>query len=167
MPESRRLQDVWDLLSPRMRCMLARNHIPSADADDILQEAALSFLQQSGNIDNAEAWLLVVVKFRCSMYLRRQARWQKLVHPMDPDELQAIAKPLAPPQVQMDVCQDLARLARDLGKDEQRLLYQLFFQNLGRTQVAAQLGCHPANIPKVLRRILTRLRTAFDVAALP
>jgi DNA-directed RNA polymerase specialized sigma subunit len=35
-----------------------------------------------------------------------------------------------------------------------------FAQDLGRSEVASRIGCHPANVTKVLRRILIRLRAA-------
>jgi RNA polymerase sigma factor (sigma-70 family) len=157
---SQNLLDFLESVGPRVRSLLARSHIPSADADDIFQDATLSLIQQWDSIHNAEAWLLAVVKFRCSVYIRRQVRWQRLMHPMDPIDLQAVAKPIDPPQTHRDICQDVGKLTRSLDQDEQLLLYHLFFQDLGRTKAAIQFGCHPANVPKVLRRILTRLKEA-------
>jgi RNA polymerase sigma factor (sigma-70 family) len=163
---TRQFQEDLELLYPRLRSVLMKYRIPSADADDILQDAVLSLVEHKDRIENAQAWLLTVVRFRCSIFHRRQVRWNRLILPMDPADLQALAKPLSPPQEHRDICCDINRLVRKLKADELRMLRQYFFQELGRKQLAIQFGCHPANVPKVMRRILARLKTAAQATTL-
>jgi RNA polymerase sigma factor (sigma-70 family) len=148
------------VLRPRLLSVLAQYQIPPADGDDLLQEAVIAALGQWDRIENRQAWLLTVLRYRCSLYRRRRNCWKRLILAMDPDDLQALAKPMDPPQELQDIRRDLRRLMRDLSPDELRLLTMRFVQNLGRKEVASRLGCHPANVPKVLHRILVRLKTA-------
>lgn len=163
--ESKDMKGVLDALRPRMLAVLASYHIPSADGEDLLQEAILITLERWNQIENVHGWLLAVLRHRCSIYQRRRLCWQRLVEPMDPDELQAIAVPLDPPQELCDIHCDLLKLFRNLDVGERRLLELRFAEELGRNEVASELGCHPANVTKVLRRVLTRLRAA--VAPVP
>src|SRR6476661_3173883 len=130
--ETRQFPEDLELLYPRLRSLLKKYRIPFADADDILQDAVLSLVEHKDRVENAQAWLLTVVKFRCSIFHRRQVRWNRLILPMDPVDLQAVAKPLSPPQEYRDICCDLNRLAQGLKADELRMLRQYFFQELGR-----------------------------------
>lgn len=151
---------VLDALRPRMLAVLARYQIPSADGEDLVQEAILVTLERWEQIDNVPGWLLSVLRYRCSTYQRHRLCWKRLVQTMDPDELQAIAIPLDPPQELCDIHCDLQKLVRNLDTGERRLLVLRFAQDLGRSEVASRIGCHPANVTKVLRRILIRLRAA-------
>lgn len=151
---------VLDVLRPRIVSVLAQYQIPPPEGDDLLQEAVLATLQCWDRIENHEAWLLTVFRYRCSVYRRRLNCWRRLVQPVDPVELQTLAKPLDPPQEHQDVCRDVRRLLRVLSKEEILLLRLRYREDVGRKEVASRLHCHPANVSKVLRRILARLKAA-------
>ena len=148
------------MLRPRMLSILARYKIPAADGDDLLQDALLATLKRWEDIENIEAWLLSVLRHQCCNYQRRRSCWSRIVQPMDPAELQAISFPLEPPQELLEVQCDLQRLRPELCSDERHLLFLWFSEDLGRKEIASRIGCHPANVPKVIRRVLARLKAA-------
>lgn len=158
--DGRGIEDIFRVLRPKVSPILARYQIPAADGDDLLQEAILAALKRQPPPKNIKAWLLIVVRNRCSVYRRRQTCWDRLVQSVDHSELQALASAVRPPQEHEDVRRDLRRLSRHLNAEEKELLRMCFGDDLRRKEVAARFRCHPANIVKVLRRVLDKLRAA-------
>ena len=52
----------------------ARYRIPREDAEDLMQQTLLAFLQKRDGIDCPDAWLLGAYRRECLMYLRRRQR---------------------------------------------------------------------------------------------
>lgn len=158
--EGRGITEVVGILRPRILAIMSRYQVPAADGEDLIQEAVLAALERGQEIGNMEGWLLTVIRNRCSVYQRRRICWKRLLEFVDPLELQTLATPLDPPQEYQDVCRDVRLLSRQLSDEEKALLRMCFGELLGRKEIAARMHCHPANIVKLLRRVLARLRIA-------
>jgi RNA polymerase sigma factor (sigma-70 family) len=161
--DDRRIEEAVEALAPQISAVMARYQIPTVERHDLLQEAILAVLErplQIDSIDNLQAWLLTVIRNRCSIYQRRQTCWRRLVEPVDPSDLQELAAPIDPPHEYRLACRDLRTMWRELSDADKRLLWMCYKLDLGRKEIAAELRCHPANIVKLLRRVLTRMRAA-------
>jgi RNA polymerase sigma factor (sigma-70 family) len=157
LADSNSIQSVLELLTPRLRIMIFSYHISSIDGEDLIQEAILAILPKWGEIQNKEGWLLNTVRNLCSAHQRRQKCWSRLVQSTDAETLQKLARALSPPQIRTEYIEDLKRLLGEVGGRDRYLLYLKFYEELGPTELASRMGCHPANVRKMALRILRRL----------
>lgn len=159
-PTSDSIQGVLEALAPRLRVLITRYRISSVDGEDLIQEALLATLSRWEEIENKEGWLLTTVRNLCSVYQRRQKCWSRLIQSTDTESLQKLAQALSPPQIRVEHTEDLKRLLNDVGGRERYLLYLRFYEDLGPTELASRMGCHPASVRKMALRILGRLQIA-------
>jgi RNA polymerase sigma factor (sigma-70 family) len=159
-PDSADIRAVLELMAPRLRMVLARYQIPPADGEDLIQEAVLVTLSRWAEIHNKQGWLLITLRNLCTVYLRRQKCWTRLIESMDPQCLQALAVAMAPSQPACDTSRDLRKLLATLDARERQLLYLRYCENLGPSEVASRLGCHPASVRRMVLRLVARLKAA-------
>jgi RNA polymerase sigma factor (sigma-70 family) len=152
--------EVLSALLPRLRKLISRYQIPSQDGEDLAQEVVSIALLHWKQIEHKDRWLLVATKNLCAAYHRRRKAWDRLVQSVDPSELQALPRIVSPPQENSDRVRDLKRLFAKLDRKHRLLIYLRYYEELGPTELAAQIGCHPANVRKALLRTLARLRFA-------
>ncbi len=154
------LAEVLAVLTPRLRTLTGHYRIPLQDGEDLIQDAIIIALTHWPEINQKERWILVTAKNLCIAYHRKQRVWGRLLQSIGDEELQALPNTCSPPQEGCDVILDIRKLAASLGKEHRDIIHLRFFEELGPTELAARIGCHPANIRKILLRILAQLKNA-------
>jgi RNA polymerase sigma factor (sigma-70 family) len=160
------LEETLTRLRPRLRRVLANYHIPPQDAEDLLQEALLAAFLSWSTIENRDAWLLVTLRHKCSIYWRsHRARKTQAV---DPEFLEDLAGAQPPPQEREELLWDLDRLLSLLGERHQALMHLRFRMGLTPEEVAVELGYNTASVRKLSCRSLARLQQkAGEIATYP
>ncbi|MFW6012273.1 MAG: sigma-70 family RNA polymerase sigma factor [bacterium] len=146
-----------------LRLALSRG-IPSADAEDLVQDTLLLYWARRHEIDSAPTWLAAVLQRRCLMHWRdRRANREDCTHPSTLDHL---APPAPAPDRQVEARQHLHHALSILSPRHRRLLCLRLVAGLRSTEVAAQLGYKaPSSVPKILNRTLTKLRDVARTSA--
>ncbi|HEY7010293.1 MAG TPA: sigma-70 family RNA polymerase sigma factor [Jatrophihabitantaceae bacterium] len=133
---------------------LARRLAPSADADDIVQDALTRAWQKRAQFDpargTATAWLLAVVADRARAVRRKRVRWLRVV-----DESAAV------PDIAAEAASgdpDLERAIRRLSERQQLAVQLHYFVGLGVEETAAVMGCTAGTVKSTLFDARRRLR---------
>lgn len=150
-------------VAPQTRSILTRYHIPHSDREDLVQEALIATVYRWQEINNKAGWFLVSLRNVCCAHQRRSRCWDRLVNVVDPDVLRELASAQAPPQEQFETICDLRSLLGELEVNDRQVLYLRFVENLGPTEIASRVGCHPANVRKVACRALARLKIVATI----
>lgn len=137
---------------PRLRAVLARTKIPPQDAEDLLQQTFLSFLQARAEICSPEAWLVGTLRKRCLLYWRERRR--KLYEAVDSTFLEWLAQPEAPSQERTVLLDDLRRMIEQLHPRCRGILALRYQLGLEPKELAARLGYSPASVSKITIRCL-------------
>jgi RNA polymerase sigma factor (sigma-70 family) len=153
------VKQTIEVAGPRLRALLYRYQISATDGEDLLQEALLASLSHWEEIDNKQGWLLVTVRNLCSAYRRRQKCWARLVQATDDESIQMLARALPPPQSQVEINRDLRRLLAHVGEHERYILYLKYVEQLGPSELASRIDCHPASVRKMVLRAMSRLHS--------
>ncbi len=151
-------------MEPRLKRLLVTYHIPSEDAEDVLQQTLLALLYQWERVRDPECWLLGTLKRHCLMYWRNQRR--RIYSAVDSTVLEFLSEPVAPSQERTDLLHDLENLL-DRLPSRCRTLLQLRFQ-LGYEppEVAQRLGYRLSSIGKITTRCLAALSRELLAAGL-
>jgi RNA polymerase sigma-70 factor (ECF subfamily) len=133
---------------------LARRLAPSADADDIVQDALTRAWQKRAQFDpargTATAWLLAVVADRARAARRKRARWLRVLD----DSAPVPDVPAEQTSADVDLDRAIARLA-----ERQQLAVQLhYFVGLNVEETAAVMGCSAGTVKSTLFDARRRLR---------
>lgn len=133
----------------------ARYRIPRDDAEDLVQQSLLAFLQKRAGIDCPEAWLIGAYRRECLMYLRQRQR--RLYDAVDTTLLEACSRPEQPGQEQDQLLRDVEsaidrtpRRCRSIL----RLRYRLGFAN---EEIAEELGYRATSVRKIASRCMAAL----------
>lgn len=142
-------------VEPKLKRLLAVYHIPSGDAEDVLQQAMLALLYQWDNVRDPECWLFGTVRRHCLMYWRTHRR--RLYSAVDTALLEWLSRPVAPPQEQTELLCDLESLIERLPPRCRSLLRLRFRLGYEPPEVAAKLGYRESSIGKITTRCLAAL----------
>lgn len=153
-------------MGPKMKRLLASNHIPIEDAEDVLQQALLALIYQWDSIRDPETWLLGTLRRHCLMYWRNHRR--RLYQAVDSTLLDWLSQPMAPPQERSDLLYDLRHMIERLPPRCRSLLELRFQLGYEPAEVARRLGYRETSIGKVTNRCLAALaREMVSAAVLP
>lgn len=150
-------------MGPKMKRLLATNHIPIEDAEDVLQQALLALIYQWDSIRDPESWLLGTLRRHCFMYWRNQRR--QLYSAVDSTLLEWLSEPMAPPQERSDLLYDLRHMIERLPQRCRSLLELRFQLGYEPAEVASRLGYRDSSIGKVTNRCLAALAREMVGAA--
>jgi RNA polymerase sigma factor (sigma-70 family) len=165
-PRPETLEELLQRLRPRLRRVLAGYHIPPQDAEDLLQEALLAAYLAWPTIQNKDAWLLVTLRHKCSIYWRGH-RTRK-VQAVDPEFLEDLAGAQPAPQEREELLWDLDRLLALLGHRHRELMRLRFGLGFSPDEVAEKLGYNTSSVRKLSCRSLVRLqKKAGELASYP
>lgn len=142
-------------MGPKMKRLLATNHIPIEDAEDVLQQALLALVYQWDSIRDPESWLLGTLRRICFMYWRSYRR--RLYSAVDSTLLELLSQPMAPPQERSDLLYDLRHMMERLPPRCRSLLELRFQLGYEPAEVARRLGYRDSSIGKVTNRCLAAL----------
>jgi RNA polymerase sigma factor (sigma-70 family) len=148
-------EDFLKAVEPRLKRLLALYHIPSEDAEDVLQQALLALLYQWERVRDPESWLFGTVRRHCQMYWRTHRR--RIYSAVDSTLLELLSAPLAPSQERTDLICDLESLIERLPPRCQSVLRLRFRLGYEPTEVAHILGYRDSSIGKITTRCLAAL----------
>lgn len=154
--------DFLERLRPRIQYLLHRYHIPSLEAEDLVQQALLAMLYKKDRIRNAEAWLLGAVKNKCRLYWRSERR--RLCDAVDQALLEWLSGAQPPSQEGAGLRRDLAGLIGQLPERCRDLLRLRFGLGYESDEVASALGYRPSSVRKVTNRCLSALARGLEEA---
>lgn len=162
-PTSDALQELLDRTQARVKRLLARYHIPAEDAEDLVQESLFVTYRSWSKVENKEAWLLVTLRHKCSVYWRgHRARRYKAV---DPEFLEDLAGAQPAPQEREELLRDLERLLSLLGERHRTLIEMRFGIGLTPQETAEKLGYRTSSLRKLSCRSLARLQKKAEQMA--
>lgn len=153
--EERSFEEMLKGLEPRFRMVLVRFRIPEQDAEDLLQQALLTYVRKRHTVHNPESWLVGTLRNRCLKYWR--ARRRSLYTAVDSAILESVAADGAP-------CQERAAMRRDLqgalGRLRPRcrsILGLRYGLGCEPRETARRLGYKESSIYKLMERCLAAL----------
>jgi RNA polymerase sigma factor (sigma-70 family) len=150
------LEEVFSRIRPRLKQILAYQHIPADEAEDLLQEALLAALYKWSTIRDLEFWLMGALRNRCLLYWRSQR--MKLFQAVDPESLEHIGDPQPAAQERQEMFLDLEKVAAGFSPYHRKILQLRFGMGLSVAEVAELVGSNTENIRKLSNRVIARIR---------
>lgn len=151
----RSLEDLLARMRPRIRATFARFRVPEQDAEDLLQQALLTYLLKEKSIHDPERWLIGTLRNMCLVYWRTKRR--SVYQAVDRALLEALAKPTRPRQENDDLRRDLDGAISTLPSRCRSILEQRYTYGCKPAETAKQLGYRSSSIYKVIERCLAAL----------
>jgi RNA polymerase sigma factor (sigma-70 family) len=142
-------------MGPKMKRLLAANHIPFEDSEDVLQGALLALIYQWDSVRDPESWLLGTLRRHCCLYWRNHRR--RLYLAVDSTLLECLSEPMAPPQERDDLLYDLRHMIERLPRRCRSLIELRFQLGYEPAEVARRLGYSDASIGKITNRCVAAL----------
>ncbi len=158
------LEGVLERLQPRVRGVFARFRVPREDAEDLLQQALLTYLHKKDTIKDTERWLLGTLRNRCLMYWRGRRR--RIYRTVDTAILESVAEPRPPAQEIGDAFRDLEAVINELPPRCRTLLKLRYRLGCEPPEAADRLGYSHKSIYKVMERCFARLTRKLIEAGL-
>ena len=149
------LEELLGRLQPRLRAVFSRFRVPVEDAEDLLQQALLTYLHKKEGVQNPERWLLGTLRNRCLMYWRERRRC--LYHNVDMALLEVMAEPRPPEQEAADLSHDVRKAVARLPERCQALLGLRYRLGYEPPEAAERMGYSASGIYKTLDRCLASL----------
>ncbi len=144
-------------LRPRIQFFLIRFDIPPEDAEDILQNVALTALLKWDSIRTKDMWLIGTLRLQCFRYWRR--RRTDIVLRVEPYELEALSEPVPPIQEQEERIWDIEKLCRSFSLRHRTLLRLRFWYGFSNEELGERLGYSAGSIRRLSSRALARLQS--------
>lgn len=142
-------------LEPRFRIVLGRFRIPEQDAEDLLQQALLTYLRKRHTVRDPEAWLVGTLRNRCLKYWR--ARRRSLYTAVDSAILESVAEDGAAGQDRAAMRRDLAGAMGRLRPSCRSILGLRYGLGCEPRETARRLGYKESSIYKLMQRCLAAL----------
>lgn len=156
------LPDLVEGLSGAIAWVFGRFQIPQADAEDLLQEVLLRYLQRHREIVSPEAWLIGALRKQCLMYWRTRRR--ALLQAVDAGLLQELAGTEPARQEGEDLSRDLSRVIGGMSERCRSLLRLRYGLGCESGEVAERMGYSPTGIRKITLRCLSALTNRMAAA---
>jgi RNA polymerase sigma-70 factor (ECF subfamily) len=133
----------------------AHYRIPREDAEDLLQQVFLAFVQKRQQIDSPEAWLLGAFRRECLMYLRRRQR--RLYDAIDTTLLEACCQPAPPDQEHRQLLRDVETAIEKTPSRCRSILRLRYRLGFATEEIAEELGYRTTSVRKIASRCLAAL----------
>ncbi len=156
------LEYLLSRLGRRLSAILWRYGVPPRDAEDLLQETLLLFLQKRSTIRRPEAWIVTTLRNQALMYLRRRISRRRVVLEPGHDLRPAALVTETRGQDRLEARLTLASAMRRVRGKQREALRLRYIEGLSAEEVARRLGYRPASIRKILGRARGSLRKAVD-----
>lgn len=140
---------------PRLESVLGHFRVPPAEADDLLQNVAMSFLRKQDEVLNATQWLCGALRLECQKYWRSNRR--RVTEALDDAMVGLLEAPGLTLQEHSELRSDLRRALAGLKPRCRSLLYLRYTEGLADAETAARLGYSVSSIDKIIRRCVTAL----------
>jgi RNA polymerase sigma factor (sigma-70 family) len=154
------IEELLEIMRPRVRRVFAQYRIPHHDAEDLLQEALIVTFRRWDIIQYPEGWLLVTLRHKCSIYWRekRTSRLQAV----DPPFLEALSEAVPPEQEREEMLWDLDRLFACLEDRHRALLSLRYLYGFSTTECAKKLGYNASSVRKLSCRAVIKMLRRLD-----
>ena len=149
------VEELLSSLEPRFRGVFVHFRIPEQDAEDLLQQALLTYVRKRHAVRNPETWLVGTLRNRCLKYWR--ARRRSLYTAVDSAILEAVAGEGAPGQERSDMRRDLQGAMGRLRPRCRSILGLRYGLGCEPRETARRLGYKESSIYKVVERCLAAL----------
>ncbi len=154
----REIESLLEDLRPRFRSVFHRFAIPPTDAEDLLQQTFLAFLNQRPRIQSPEAWLTGTLKNQCRLYWRSRRR--NLCEAVDATLLEELATRsndvgLEPGHLELKHDLDLA--LGHIPARCRRLLRARYYQGCRGAEAARLTGYRASGVYKLIDRCIAAL----------
>jgi len=143
--------------------VLYKRHIPSEDAEDLVQTTMQLAVAKWKEIRNPGAWLLGTLRNRCVIYWRRRLP-EECTRQLNEADLE---RGVEPDQTRVDLLADLGRVWHLLSPAHRRLLTLLYEAGLSPREAAEAMGLASTSVRKTAHRAIGRLREALALAPPP
>jgi len=151
-------------VEPKLKRLLSLYHIPTDDAEDVLQQSMLALVYQWDRVRDPECWVLGTLKRNCLMYWRTNRR--RIYSAVDSTILELLSEPVAPSQERTDFLFDLENLLGRLPGRCREILRLRFHFGYEPPEVARRLGYQVSSIGKITNRCLAALSRELLAAGL-
>ena len=146
-------RDLEEALSrARSGCLrvLSQFGIPAADAEDLLQDAFVLYVERIDQIESPERWLPATVRNLCLRY--RRARRRYLARAVDSAVVELLSDPRRSDTERLAQREAIDRAFTLLRERCRQLLALRYSRELGAEQIAHQLGCRVSSVNKIAQR---------------
>ncbi|MCH7667005.1 MAG: sigma-70 family RNA polymerase sigma factor [Acidobacteria bacterium] len=154
--------EFLDNFRAQARKLLARFRIPAQDAEDLLQDTLLLYLDCNPDVPCVESWLQGTLKNRCLVYWRERRR--QFYQTMDLALLDSLAEPTAPSQEHRIYLDEVISHLDHLTGPCASLLKLRYQSDFKPSQLADRLGYGRRGIYKILERCVAALSRRLLVA---
>jgi RNA polymerase sigma factor (sigma-70 family) len=159
------IEELLEVIRPRVRQVFAQYRIPHQDAEDLLQEALIVTFKSWDIIHYPEGWLLVTLRRKCSIYWRSK-RYNRL-QAVDPPFLEALSPAIPPEQEREEMLWDLDRLFECLEDRHQALLCLRYLLGFSPSECAEKLGYNASSVRKLSCRAVAKMLRRLDESRPP
>ena len=135
--------------------VFARYRIPEQDAEDLLQQALLTYVRKRETVRDPATWLVGTLRNRCLKYWR--ARRRSLYTAVDAAILESVAADGAPNQAQVEIRRDLKGAMGRLRPRCRSILGLRYGLGCEPRETARRLGYKESSIYKLVERCLAAL----------
>ena len=153
--EESSFEELLRELKPRFRMVFARYRIPEQDAEDLLQQALLTYVRKRPSVRDPASWLVGTLRNRCLKYWR--ARRRSLYTAVDAAILESVASEGVPNQEQVEIRSDLAGAMGRLRPRCRSILGLRYGLGCEPRETARRLGYKESSIYKLMERCLAAL----------
>ncbi len=149
------LRSELEPMRPRLLGILRRFRIPTEDAEDVLQDVLVDFVQKRRFIEDPAAWLVIVTRRRCLDYSRQRRR--RFVESFDAALLELVAGGVSAPQEHETLMAQLTEAIDTLRPKCRDLLRMRYIEGRTESEIAALKGYKANSISKICGRCVTAL----------
>lgn len=156
--ESTRQQPINELIEaarPTMLGILRRFGIPPQDADDLLQEALLSFVRKRPEVRSPKKWLAGALRRECLQYWRKRAR--ALYDAVDQAMLDLVADDSEDPQEDSVLKRRMREQIATLQPKCRSVLVLRYRLGYDNREIAEETGYRPSSVDKIAQRCVAAL----------
>jgi RNA polymerase sigma-70 factor, ECF subfamily len=159
------IEDVLPALYARLRGRLGgvlyRFHIPTDEAEDLVQTTLLFAVAKWNGIRDPEAWLIGTLHKRCILYWRTRRSHLEYTRPMEQLDRQRGGEP---DQTRRERFADLGKVWHRLPPTHRKLLLLRFQEGMSPREAAQAVGIAHSSVRKTTNRAFKRLRAALGTA---
>lgn len=143
-------------ITPWCRRVVARR-IPTADIEDVVQEALISIHKACHTYDGARPlmpWLISIVSFRITDHLRKQYRTMRHATV----DIDAFAETLADVTESQESDESIEALLKDVPEREQRILTMMHVEGYTAKETGERLGMKESAVKVAAHRAIKKIR---------
>ncbi len=159
------LEELIATSRPKVRRVFAQYRIPHQDAHDLLQEALIVTFRRWPEIRHKEGWLLVTLRYKCSIYWREKGI--NRLQAVDPPFLEVLSEAVPPEQEREEMLWDLDRLFDCLEERHKALLSLRYLKGYTTAECAEILGYNVSSVRKLSCRAVAKLLRRLDEGRFP